>query len=83
MVEAAGIEPASQSPSVEASTHVADLLCLAGSPPVGGMLPGQPVMPGFAGFPAGDVAAPARVHLLYFSPDAGPQVGPTKGAAAI
>ncbi len=37
MVEAAGIEPASQGPSTEASTHVVDLLCLAGPAPIDGI----------------------------------------------
>ena len=74
-MEAAGIEPASLSRSVEASTHVVNLLCLAGQPPVDGMHPGQPVISGFAGFPAGDVAALRAGTPAFLSPYADPQVG--------
>jgi len=67
MVEAAGIEPASLCPSAEASTHIVNLLgALAGVAPIDGTSRRPARLPGFAGFPACDLAAPWRVHLLLF-----------------
>jgi hypothetical protein len=68
MVEAAGIEPASLGPSSEASTHIVYRSCLVGRTSMD-RSPRRPArMPGVAGFPVCDLAAPRRVSLSVFAP---------------
>ena len=84
MVEAAGIEPASHDPSIEASTHVVNLLSV--SPDrlrLTGSESGQPVCSPRGEFTACDVAALWRLHLLHSSPYVGPQVLTRAGVAGL